>query len=878
MNRSVSSIEGMFYGCSSLTEVPEGIFDLDAFNGCSEMTYLFSSCSKLKILPKRLLSRLTRVASAYYSFSYCSQLKSIPYDLLAYSPNLSNISYLFYSNLSIALNPGMRLIVASKIITSYSMCFPSSFNLETICVPANSSTYASMVSHKASYPNSIRNISTIDFECSRLFEFTVDTEGAGAGERRASFPFIPVSDCSIEIDWGDGTAAALSSADLADDSKTVHEYAVPGVYSIVCTASDWSALRLAAGSESDSSAKTVLFRSTLASIESQMPRLANENLNQLFKGCTSLTSMNGTLLDLWNDCTEAVSCFEGCTSMQEIPAGLLAELSSLEDAARMFAGTGIAYIPSGLFGQCSNLQDVTEAFDGCSSLGGISEALFLANPNLEALDNAFRGTLDANPSFSTKEDFEASGTYVELCRISTIAGIPFCVSTNEGSLTVDWGDGTVAELTKSSINNSNLAVCRHQYSNPGVYYITVHSDDWSEVSAMTNQDGTTAAASWYASSIYYRQNTLVKVFTRLPAFSGMRFYSGAYSTFSSASNSVARLYCSCSNLTDIPENLFELLPNTANFFRCFAACGKLGEIPAALFAGNASADTFQYCFAGCTSAAGIPAGLFDACTLTTDFSCCFYNCSSINSIPSGLFANCPNVTTFASCFYGCSKLAAVPSGLFNANTLVTTFASCFYGCSSLASIPEGLFVSCPDVTTFASCFYGCSKIISIPEELFIANVLATSFSQCFRNCSKLASVPEGLFSANTEVTTFGGLFWSCSLLRTVPENLFRYNTKVTGDGFGALFTSSGITTFPENLLTYTDKLTIMYYSSYGIFENASSLGDFTIRFTSRNISGINWFCTKKSGTTRTVYVPSGSTTESTFNASASAFGLTIIGE
>ena len=143
----------------------------------------------------------------------------------------------------------------------------------------------------------------------------------------------------------------------------------------------------------------------------------------------------------------------------------------------------------------------------------------------------------------------------------------------------------------------------------------------------------------------------------------------------------------------------------------------------------------------------------------------------------------------------------------------------FCGCESLESIPEDLFVNNTNITNFYCFLCGCTSLQSIPENLFANNIAATDFEGCFRGCRSLQSVPENLFINNTQVTNFKDCFMGCS-----------------------------------------------------------SLADFTLHIGSSSVSSCSYFVTNKSGTTRTIYVPSGSTTQTTFNATASSLGLTVIGE
>ncbi len=197
----------------------------------------------------------------------------------------------------------------------------------------------------------------------------------------------------------------------------------------------------------------------------------------------------------------------------------------------------------------------------------------------------------------------------------------------------------------------------------------------------------------------------------------------------------------------------------------------------------------------------------------------FQSCTKLTAIPDNLFSNITTFTSFAYCFSGCSSLTEIPSGLFDNCGMATSFNYCFSGCTSLTEIPSGLFDDCSAATTFQNCFYGCSSLTAIPDGLFDNCTLGATFWSCFQSCSSLVSIPENLFALNTKANDFDDLFSGCS-----------------------------------------------------------ALGDFTLHVGTRTLSYCSNFVTKKSGTTRIVYVPSGSATQTKFNSVASNLGLTVIGE
>ena len=203
----------------------------------------------------------------------------------------------------------------------------------------------------------------------------------------------------------------------------------------------------------------------------------------------------------------------------------------------------------------------------------------------------------------------------------------------------------------------------------------------------------------------------------------------------------------------------------------------------------------------------------------TDLIYWFQYCQHLTTINSHLFYNLPNVTSAKGCFARCESLASIPEGLFAKNTAITSFSECFRNCFGIQTIPEGLFANNAAATDFSNCFSWCDLVPSIPEGLFANNAAATNFSGCFGRCHEIQTIPENLFANNTAATTF-----------------------------------------------------------YNCFYNCNKLGGFTIHIGSSLVTNASDFVSAKSGTTRIIYVPSSSTTQTTFNGQATSLKLTIRGE
>jgi hypothetical protein len=253
----------------------------------------------------------------------------------------------------------------------------------------------------------------------------------------------------------------------------------------------------------------------------------------------------------------------------------------------------------------------------------------------------------------------------------------------------------------------------------------------------------------------------------------------------------------------------------------------------------------------------------------TNLAGCF-EVTNIQSIPSNLFQYNSNLTSIGKIFAG-TYITSIPERLFENNTRINSifynssidygfndtriteatsgrsysaYFSSFGGCKQLVSVPSDLFSYTPNVSNFNYAFSDCTSLSSIPSGLFANNTAVTDFSSCFTYCTSLSSIPNGLFDHNINVTSFYNCFSRCSRITSIPDNLFAYNTAVTMFSY---------------CLDYT------------------GINDFTLHIGSPNVTSAD-ICRYKSGTTRIVYVPSGSTSQTTFNSIASSLGLTIIGE
>ena len=201
------------------------------------------------------------------------------------------------------------------------------------------------------------------------------------------------------------------------------------------------------------------------------------------------------------------------------------------------------------------------------------------------------------------------------------------------------------------------------------------------------------------------------------------------------------MFCSCTRLAIIPQNLFSNVETSPQYFnQVFSICSRLLYIPKDLFKTGRSDlyfgtdDNHVEMFTSCSSITYIPRGLFN-CNETKYFENmrgCFYNCGKLEHVQEEVFDGLTNAYNFSGIFSYCYSLKFIPENLFKNNIKVTDFGTCFYNCASLKSpVPvdsdgtpiynrsgegkEGYAV----VTSYGNCFLGCDNIPDydqIPED------------------------------------------------------------------------------------------------------------------------------------------------------------------
>jgi hypothetical protein len=264
--------------------------------------------------------------------------------------------------------------------------------------------------------------------------------------------------------------------------------------------------------------------------------------------------------------------------------------------------------------------------------------------------------------------------------------------TATGGYTVDWGDGTTANIASG-------VTAYHQYSYSGIIQTPTSRGYKQSVVMVTTQVGGNHITAFDVSSKH----------------TGF----GSANPGSSPWLDIAVNTPSATSITfraTVPANIMEICT--------IVACGAVTSLNSA--------------WNGCTSLRSVtfPAG-FGAGINNVGYA--WYGCSSLQSVtfPAGFGAG---ITSMSNTWYGCSSLQSVtfPAG-FGAG--ITSMDSLWQGCSSLQSVtfPAGFGAG---ITSMSNTWYGCSSLQSVTFPAgFGAGI--TSMNNTWYGCSSLQSV-EGL--------------------------------------------------------------------------------------------------------------------------------------
>ncbi len=287
-----------------------------------------------------------------------------------------------------------------------------------------------------------------------------------------------------------------------------------------------------------------------------------------------------------------------------------------------------------------------------------------------------------------------------------------------GNYVIDWGDYTDLQVINKTDTTDMLV--SHKFNTDGAITIKIM--------------GQATAYSDSIAAIRFEENDKIAA---VGGSLGAIFGGTAPNMFNST-------FYKCTNLTEIPENLFSGVT------------------------GSAKSQMFRSTFNGCTNIKSVPANLFDGISGAADgmFRLTFYNCTSLESVPEHLFGGDLSGAAermFHGVFFGTKSLKTIPATLFSgiSGGAKYLFSYAFQG-SGLTQLPSGLF----------------SNVTSVQEGMF---------EGAFIDCSELGGhIPSNTFAGINGVTNYTSgpmyqIFKGTALATTCPDDMEQYITGFEAD-------------------------------------------------------------------------------------------------
>lgn len=470
----------------------------------------------------------------------------------------------------------------------------------------------------------------------------------------------------------------------------------------------------------------------------------------------------------------------------------------------------------------------------------------------------------------------ATRVYVDLTPNTLTPIVGLCVN---GTVTIDWGDGSSTENLTGTSTSTVVWSNRHTYSSAGSYCIKLTPASGTtfglQGSSSEIQNGTYLFR--YDSSTHFLNISYHNCVKRINLGNSIIINSLGFDALQALSTISIPITVSTSNATSMFRLCYDLqcvvIPNGITSLSSYAIyyCYGVNYLSLPKSISTIGQYSISYCYVLKFLALPPDVTSYSSYGLSHDYVLSnlvgklpYRNGTSGSTLPGNFYEYCY-------CLYDLSKM--IPSGV--TNTGANTFQYC-YGLaqfslpSTVTTIGNLAFAYCyslssitiPNtVTTIgSSAFYSCNKATT----LSIGTGVATLPASCFQNCTSLTSVviPSNITSFNAT----GGQFRYCSSLASVtfnntmtslPTYCFESCTSLTSFQFPTGCTTIGTYCFNNcnSLTTITIPSTVTSIGN-SAFNTVSAMEE--IHFTSSTpptIGGSSTFTNLP--TTCKIYVPTG---------------------
>ena len=358
-----SSFEGTFYDCSSLTSIPDNLFDTHSLVTSFQQTFL--NCSSLTSIPAGLFDTNTEVTSFNQTFYGCSSLTSIPDNLFDTNTEVTDFTGIFRDCTGLLSIPD-NLFDTNILVTNFQQTFFNCNGLTSI--PTDLFINNTQVQYFNFTFESCTGLTSIP---DNLFDTnTLVTNFFGTFQGCTGLASIPTGlfDANTLVTNFNNTFSGCTGLTLIPTGLFINN-------TLVTTFQDTFG-----GCYGLTSIPPGLFDTNT---------LVNYFVGT-FGGCYGLTSIPDNLFDNNTNVTTFQSTFYNCTNLGSIPDNLFDTNILVTNFQQTFFNcNGLTSIPTDLFINNTQVQYFDGIFYGCYGLTSIPTDLFRYNTSVQSFNYTF---------------------------------------------------------------------------------------------------------------------------------------------------------------------------------------------------------------------------------------------------------------------------------------------------------------------------------------------------------------------------------------------------------------------------------------------------------------------------------------------------------
>lgn len=443
--------EYMFYGCTSLSSLPEGLTANISATASHNAQYMFYGCTSLTTIPAGTLAGLTRIVSASRMFQGCTKLASVPAGLFATQTGTAGnastkLDYVFSGCTSLTSIPTDLFQPFGTYITGLGYAFQGCTSLASI--PADLFRYntaltlltatfsgctavTSLPQTLFRYNTAMAQFVSVFAACSGITSIPVDffryntattifnSVFSGCTSLTALpaglFTYNTAVTSTSYMFFGCTGLTALPSGVL---NPLVNLTDASNMFSLVSFIWDGTIftnngnLTNVSGFNSYNTAMTAIPANTFQ----YTPNITR--VNEFFRGWTGITAiptglfdpltsqLSGSVSYLFAQCSNLVTVpsdvfskfgnvtslyyvFNACAALTGVPVDIFDPLANLQSASGTFSNTGITSMVAGWFANNPKLTSLDSLFASCPSLTVASKAFVDALPSSVSLFRLF---------------------------------------------------------------------------------------------------------------------------------------------------------------------------------------------------------------------------------------------------------------------------------------------------------------------------------------------------------------------------------------------------------------------------------------------------------------------------------------------------------